>query len=324
MAEDLYKTLGVAKTATADEIRKAYRKIAKSSHPDLNPGDKAAEARFKAAQAAYDILGDADKRGRYDRGEIDASGQERAQQNFWRRYAEADEGGRYQSQSGYADFADVSDIFSDLFGRGAGRAGGTGGTGGTGGMGGGMGGGAGMRMRGQDRRYHLELDFMDAARGTTRRVTMPDGATLDVTIPAGVQDGTVLRLKGKGGPGRAGGDAGDALVELAVRPHKRFAREGDDIVLELPVTLDEAVLGAKVEVPTISGRVQMTVPKNSSSGDVLRLKGRGIKGKGGAGDQRVVLKVVLPDRPDAELETFLERWRESHGYDPRAELRRET
>jgi DnaJ-class molecular chaperone len=316
MAEDLYKTLGVARAATADEIRKAYRKIAKSSHPDLNPGDKAAEERFKAAQAAYDILGDADKRARYDRGEIDASGQERAQQNFWRRYAEADEGGRYQSQSGYADFADVSDVFADLFGR---RAGGGAGE---------TAGGARIRMRGQDRRYHLELDFLDAARGTTRRVTMPgsgpEAGTLDVTIPAGVQDGTVLRLKGKGAEGIGGGPAGDALVELAVRPHRRFARDGDDIVLELPVTLDEAVLGAKVEVPTIAGRVQMTVPKGSSSGDVLRLKGRGIKGKGGTGDQRVVLKVVLPDRPDAELEGFLERWREKHRYDPRAELRRET
>jgi DnaJ-class molecular chaperone len=313
MAEDLYKTLGVAKAATADEIRKAYRKIAKSSHPDLNPGDKAAEERFKAAQAAYDILGDAEKRARYDRGEIDASGQERAQQQFWRRYAEADEGGRYQSQSGYADFADVSDVFADLFGR---RAGGGAGETGAG--------GARIRMRGQDRHYHLELDFLDAARGTTRRVTMPEGGTLDVTIPAGVQDGTVLRLKGKGGAGVGGGPAGDALVELAVRPHKRFTREGDDIVLELPVTLDEAVLGAKVEVPTIAGRVQMTVPKGSNSGDVLRLKGRGVKGKSGAGDQRVVLKVMLPERPDAELEGFLERWREKQRYDPRTELRRET
>ena len=322
MAEDLYKALGVAKAATADEIRKAYRKIAKSSHPDLNPGDNAAETRFKAAQAAWDILGDPDKRARYDRGEIDATGQDRPQQQFWRRYADAGEGGRYQSQSGFADFADVSDIFSDLFGRAGAAGSGAGGT--------------RMRVRGQDRRFHLEVDFLDAVRGTTRRITMPGGgtggetgegpggATLDVAIPPGVQDGSVLRLKGKGAPGIGGGAAGDALVELAVRPHKRFTRDGDDIVLELPVTLDEAVLGAKVEVPTIGGRVQMTVPKGSSSGDVLRLKGRGIKGKGGAGDQRVVLKVVMPDQVDPELETFLKGWREAHRYDPRAELRRET
>jgi DnaJ-class molecular chaperone len=325
MAEDLYKALGVPKSATADEIRKAYRKIAKASHPDLNPGDKAAEARFKAAQAAWDILGDPDKRARYDRGEIDAAGQERTAQQFWRRYADAKEGTRYQSESGYADFADFSDIFSDLFARGAG-AGGAGGTAGAG----------RIRTRGQDRRYHLEVDFLDAARGTTRRITVPrggpgggpgagpGGATLDVTIPAGVQDGTVLRLKGKGAPGLGGGPAGDALVELAVRPHRHFVREGDDIVLELPITLDEAVLGAKIEVPTIGGRVQMTVPKGSSSGDVLRLKGRGLKTKTGSGDQRVVLRVVMPERVDAELEKFVKGWREKHPYDPRAELRRET
>jgi DnaJ-class molecular chaperone len=309
MAEDLYKALGVARTATAEEIRKAYRKIAKSSHPDLNPGDKAAEDRFKKAQAAYDILGDAEKRGRYDRGEIDATGQERPQQQFYRRYAETDGTRRYESESGFADFADVSDIFADLFGRG---------------RGGGAAGGQGLRMRGPDRRFHLEVDFLDAVRGATRRITLPDGAALDVTIPAGVQDGTVLRLKGKGAPGIGGGEAGDALIEIAVRPHSHFAREGDDIVLELPITIDEAVLGAKVEVPTISGRVQMTVPKNSSSGDVLRLKGKGVKHGRIAGDQRVVLKVVVPERADAGLERFLAEWREKHHYDPRAELRRAT
>ena len=323
MAEDLYKALGVAKTATADEIRKAYRKIAKSSHPDLNPGDKAAEARFKAAQAAWDILGDADKRARYDRGEIDAAGQERAQRQSWRRYADAKEGGRYQSESGYADFADFSDIFSDLFGRSGASAGSAAGRG-AGGAGGAEGGR--VRTRGQDRRFHLEVDFLDAVRGTTQRIAMGTGAapTLDVTIPAGVQDGTVLRLKGKGAPGLGGGPAGDALVELRVRPHRHFRREGDDIVLEVPVTIDEAALGARIEVPTIGGRVQMTVPKGSGSGDVLRLKGRGIKGKSGTGDQRVVLRIAMPERVDAELERFLTEWRETHSYDPRAELRRET
>jgi DnaJ-class molecular chaperone len=174
------------------------------------------------------------------------------------------------------------------------------------------------------------VDFLDAVRGTTRRITMGTttiaGAapTLDVTIPPGVQDGTVLRLKGKGAPGFGGAPAGDALVDLHVRPHKHFRREGDDIVLELPVTLDEAALGARIEVPTIAGRVQMTVPKGSSSGDVLRLKGRGLKGKTGTGDQRVVLRVVMPDRVDPDLERFLTEWRETHRYDPRAELRRET
>ncbi len=319
MAEDLYAALGVARTATAEEIRKAYRKIAKTSHPDLNPGDKAAENRFKAAQAAYDILRDDEKRGRYDRGEIDASGQERAQQQSWRRYADADPGthgaARYHSDAGYADFADVSDVFADLFERGRGRGGGGGRAGA---------GGEGLRMRGPDRRYHLEVDFMDAARGATRRLTMPEGGTLDVTIPAGVADGTVLRLRGKGGAGLGGGPAGDALVELAVRPHPRFRREGDDVVLEVPVTIDEAALGGRVDVPTIGGTVRMTVPKGSNSGDVLRLKGKGIARRGGAGDQRVVLRVVMPETIDAGLEEFLKGWRDAHGYDPRAALRRET
>ena len=309
MAEDLYAALGVARDATAEEIRKAYRKIAKSSHPDLNPGDKAAEARFKAAQAAYDILGDPEKRGRYDRGEIDASGQERAQQHYWRRYADADAGARYHSDAGYADFADLSDVFADLFGR---RAGG------------GAGGAEGLRVRGQDRRYRLEVDFLDAARGATRRLTLPEGGTLDVTIPAGVEDGSVLRLRGKGGQGLGGGPAGDALVELSVRPHPRFRREGDDVVLELPVTIDEAALGAKVDVPTITGTVRMTVPKGSNTGDVLRLRGKGIARAGRAGDQRVVLTVAMPDRVDDELAEFLAKWREGHRYDPREALRRET
>lgn len=312
MAEDLYAALGVARTATAEEIRKAYRKIAKKTHPDLNPGDSAAEARFKAAQAAYDILGDPEKRARYDRGEIDASGQERQQQG-WRSYADTAEGARYRSDAGYADFADLSDVFSDLFGRRAGPRGGPGGPGG------------GLRMRGQDRRYHLEVDFLDAARGATRRLTMPDGGTLDVAIPAGVEDGTVLRLRGKGGPGIGGAPAGDALVELSIRPHPHFRRDGDDIVLELPVTVDEAALGAKVEVPTVSGMVRMTVPKGSNTGDVLRLRGKGVARKGaGSGDQRVVLKVVMPDRVDPDLAEFLERWRKGRRDDPRAALRRET
>ena len=310
MADDLYAVLGVARDATAEEIRKAYRKIAKTSHPDLNPGDKAAEARFKAAQAAWDILGDAEKRARYDRGEIDASGQERAQQQFWRRYADAEEGGRYHSDAGYADFADLSDVFADLFGNRGGRTG--------------RGGAEGLRMRGQDRHYHLEVEFLDAARGATRRLTLPEGGTLDVNIPAGVEDGTVLRLRGKGGAGIGGGPAGDALVELSIRPHPHFRREGDDIVLDLPLAIDEAALGAKVDVPTISGTVRMTVPKGSNSGDVLRLKGRGVSRKGAAGDQRVVLRVVMPDGVDPELEGFLRRWREGHRYDPRERLRRET
>lgn len=173
-------------------------------------------------------------------------------------------------------------------------------------------------------RYQMEVDFLDAANGAMRRITLPNGNVLDVSIPAGIQDGATLRLKGKGGPGLGGGPPGDALVEVRVRPHPVFRREGNDIVMDLPISIDEAVLGGRVEVPTITGRVAMTVPKGSNTGDVLRLRGKGIRAAGQApgGDQRVVFKVVLPRRIDPELERFFATWREEHRYDPRAELRR--
>ncbi|WP_375565818.1 DnaJ C-terminal domain-containing protein [Oceaniradius stylonematis] len=307
MADDPYATLGVSGTASEADIRKAYRALAKELHPDLNPGNASAEDRFKKVSAAYHLLGDPERRKRFDAGEIDASGAERPEQQFYRRYADADGGGRYDSAAGFEDFADVSDIFADLF---SGRSSG----GRTGG---------GVKARGPDVRYHLDVDFLDAARGAKRRITMPDGKTLDLSIPPGISDGGTLRLKGKGAPGLGGGLAGDALVEVSVRQHTVFTREGDDIVVEVPITLDEAVLGAKVEVPTIGGRVNMTVPMGASSGDVLRLKGRGIRPKGRPpGDQRVVLKIVMPESVDPELETFMRDWRERHRYDPRQDLRR--
>lgn len=316
MSEDPYKVLGVKKDAAQDDIRKAYRKLAKELHPDLNPGDKKAEERFKKVAAAYGILGDPEKRARFDKGEIDASGAERPEQRFYREYAETPGGRRYRSRAGFEDFADVSDLFADIF-RGP--------TGPGGGPGGGPSGGARgeeaatMWARGRDFFYHLEVDFIDAALGAKRRIAMPEGPTLDVAIPAGSRSGAILRLKGKGGPGLGGGPAGNALVEITVRPHPVFRREGDDIVIELPITLDEAVLGAKVEAPTLTGRVAVGVPKGSSSGDVLRLKGKGVKPAGGpAGNQRVVLRIVLPDAVDAELQAFMAEWRKKHPYDPRA------
>ncbi|WP_108660191.1 DnaJ C-terminal domain-containing protein [Acuticoccus kandeliae] len=309
MNDDPYTTLGVTKSATGDEIRKAYRKLAKQLHPDLNPGDTEAEERFKAVAGAYQLLSDEEKRARFDKGEIDASGNERAPQyDFYRQYADADQGYRYARSSGYDDFTEGEDIFADLFGRGQGGGGGRG--------------GQRFKMRGQSVRYHLEVDFVDAAKGATRRVTMPDGNALDITIPAGIADGGTLRLKGKGGPGINGGPPGDALIEISVTPHKVFARDGDDIVVELPITIDEAIIGGKVEVPTIGGTVKMSVPKRSSSGDVLRLRGRGIHAKGKTpGNQRVVLKIVMPETVDPELESFMETWRESHAYNPRAKLK---
>lgn len=304
MAQNPYEILGVASDATHDEIRKAYRKLAKTNHPDLNPGDAAAADRFAEIASAYDILGDTEKRGRFDRGEIDASGNERPAPGYYRDYAEAPEGHPYASSAGYEDMGDMSDFFSDIFG--------------ARGRGGPAGGGANVRMRGQDVRYHLEVDFLEAVTGATKRVTMPDGKALDIAIPEGLTDGQTLRLKGQGGPGYGGGPAGDAYVEISVRPHPRFTREGDDIVLVLPITIDEAALGGKVEVPTTTGRVTLSVPKGASGGRTLRLRGKGVKKRGGGhGDQLVRLQIRLPDTIDDELAEFMEKWRAGHAYDPR-------
>jgi DnaJ-class molecular chaperone len=310
MAEDLYSILGVPKAASAEGITKAYRKLAKKLHPDLNPGDKAAEEKFKKVTAAYDILGDAEKRGRYDRGEIDASGQETPQQRYYREYAGGDDGARYRSTAGFEDIGAFSDLFGDLFGE-------------RGGMRGGRG-GARFSMRGSDAQYRLEVDLLDAVNGTKTRITLPDGGTLDVTIPAGVTDGQVLRLKGKGAPGIGEGEPGDALIEISVRPHPVFKREGNDIVVDVPITFDEAVLGGKIEVPTIGGRVFATVPPGSNTGQTLRLKGRGIRTRSGTGDQLVKLSVVLPEGIDDDLKNFAETWRETHRYDPRRKLKEQA
>lgn len=305
MAEDLYSVLGVQKTASAGEITKAYRKLAKKLHPDLNPGDTVAEDKFKQISHAYSILKDPEQRGKYDRGEIDASGQERPQQQYYREYAGGPEGARYHSSAGFEDIGAFSDLFGDMFG-------------GAAGMRGGRRGGGQFSMRGQDAQYHLDISFLDAVNGTKQRITLPDGGTLDVTIPAGVSEGQVLRLKGKGMPGLGEGSPGDALVEVGVKPHSVFKREGNDIVVDLPISFDEAVLGGKVEVPTIGGRVAVTVPAGSNTGQTLRLKGRGVKGKG---DQLVKLTVMMPETVDDDLKSFAEEWRKSHPYDPRGKLK---
>ncbi len=302
MSDDPYKILGVARDASQDDIRKAYRKLAKELHPDLHPDDKAAETRFKQVSGAYGLLKDSEKRARFDRGEIDAGGAERQEHQYYRHHAEADPGGRYSGHPGFSSQEDLADFLAGAFSQqGGGRR--------------------SMRMKGQDAGYALEVEFLDAVNGATRRLTLPQGGDLDVRIPPGIQDGATLRLKGKGGAGMGGGPAGDALITITVKPHALFRREGNDIVLDLPITLDEAVLGGKVATPTATGtgKVALTIPKGSSSGDVLRLKGKGVKpAKGTAGDQRVVLQITLPETVDAELEAFLESWREVHAYDPRA------
>lgn len=298
MSTDPYTVLGVKKDASAEEIQKVYRRLAKKLHPDLNPGNKQAEEKFKAVTAAYDLLGDPAKRTRYDRGEIDEQGTERPRQRFYRDFAEGAGGAHpYASDAGFADFG-ADDMLSEIFGR-TGR-----------------GGHANLRMRGQDNHYRMEVDFLDAVNGAQRQITLPDGAELKVTIPPGTADGQILRLRGKGGPGIGGGPPGDALIEVSVSPHPYFRRVGNDVVLELPITLQEAVLGATVEVPTVKGKVRLTIPPHSGTGKRLRLAGRGIAG----GNQVVELKLVLPSRHEPELSEFLKTWTPAHPFDPRKDM----
>jgi len=300
VAADPYETLGVKRDATQDEIRAAYRKLAKTLHPDLNPGDRAAEERFKTVAGAYDLLSDAEKRARFDRGEIDASGAERPQQRYYRDFQDFAAGEHpYSGAGGHADFADMDDLLGGLFGRA-------------------RGGRSQFRMRGADARYRLPVEFLEAVGGATKRITLPDGATLDVAIPPGTADGQVLRLRGKGLEGAGGGPAGDALIEIEVRPHRSFNRKGDDIELELPVSLHEAVLGAKLDVPTPAGPVRMSVPPGSNSGTRLRLKGKGApKPGGGRGDQYVTLRLMLPEGRDETLEALLRNWPAGERHNPR-------
>ncbi len=302
MADELYDLLGVSKDASSDDIRNAYRALAKKHHPDLNPGDKAAEETFKKIQAANEILSDPEKRRKYDAGEIDAEGNE-TPRNFYREYASSGGEHPYRSSAG---FEDIGDIFSDLFrGRGGARDGEN----------------VNIRMRGGDVRYTMEVSFLEAVNGTKKRVTMPDGKTLDITIPAGLNEGQVLRLRNQGMPGLGGGGAGDAYVEVRVAADPTFRRRGRNIHVDLPIALHEAVLGARVRVPTVDKAVTMTVPPGSNNGDTLRLKGKGVPGTGGrtAGDQIVTLRVQLPKKPDDELKSFLAEWAKSHSYDPRTE-----
>ena len=296
MAEDPYKILGVSRTASEDEIRSAYRKMAKELHPDLNPGDKQAEEKFKKVSAAFRILGDADLRKKFDRGEIDAGGQERPEAQFYREFS----GGRGGRADRFEENSSFSDIFGDLFGNA---------------------GGGGFGGRGEDIRYTLDVEFMEAACGAKKRIKLPDGGTLDMNVPAGVVDGQVLRLKGKGESG-LDGTKGDALIEIAIKSHEYFDRDGNDILLDLPITVYEAVLGTKAEVPTLTGRVTLTIPPNSSSGKLLRLRSKGVENARTkkTGDLLVRLKIILPENADDLLVKMMESWRDEHGYNPRKDI----
>lgn len=286
---DPYQILGVARGASDDDIRKAYRKLAKRHHPDMNAGRPEAAEKFKSIGAAHDLLSDPVKRARFDRGEIDADGNETGAgagfQQQQRRRAPPHAGNPQGGPGGFSA-EDLDALFGHSFGGGA-----------------------------RDATYNIAVSFREAALGTVRRLQLPDGRELDVTIPAGLRDGHVLRLKGQGRRGPAG-HAGDALVEVAVTPDRLFQRDGDDIVMELPITLREAVLGAVIEVPTLRGKVRLTIPPGSGSGARLRLKGRGI----GHGHQYVVLKPVLPPGEEPALAAFLDTWQPAHPFDPRAGL----
>jgi len=295
--KDPYDILGLGRASSDDDVKRAYRKIAKETHPDMHPGNAAMEQRFKEATTAYDLLSNKEKRGQYDRGEIDAEGNPKGGFGFNQANAESAGGFGFRG-------AGMEDIFSDLFGgaRGAAQRAGVG------------------RIPGADVRYTVRIDFLAAVKGVRRQINRHDGKSLNVNIPAGTEDGQTLRLKGQGLQGKNGGVAGDAYVEVSVDPHPFFKREKSDIELELPISIDEAILGAKIKVPTVNGPVTVTVPPYSSSGTRLRLKGRGVlapHGGGNAGDQYVRLKIILPEERDEQLEEFARNWTQTHNFDAR-------
>ncbi len=324
--KDPYDILGVPRTASEAEIKKAFRALAKKHHPDKHAGDKEAQKTFQEISGAYDILGDKDKRAQFDAGAIGADGNPRGfgasgaggfdpraggggfrQGNPFGNGGGFGAGGFDPRAGGFkfsfddhpgAESAGFEDIFENLMGarRGGARA--------------------SRAQKGEDFTAAVTVSFEEAVNGGTRRVVLQNGEQIDVKIPAGVKDGQTIRVKGRGGAGRGGGPNGDILLTVSVAAHPWMTRDGNDIRMDLPVTLKEAVLGGKVPVPTLTGTVSLTVPPNANTGTVLRLKGKGV---GGTGDLYVRLVVSLPDRPDEALKTFLEGW--EGNYDPRARMR---
>jgi DnaJ-class molecular chaperone len=319
--DDPYKILGLTKTASEAEIKKAFRQLAKKHHPDTHPGDTKAKQRFQEISAAYDVIGDKEKRAKFDAGEIDASGNARgfdprayAGQGGFRGnpFGGAPGGG----QGGDRDFHftwgaggqngdeqpgfSAEDIFAEILG---GRRGGA---------------RQPRAAKGEDFQIAVTVSFAEAIQGGTRRVMLQNGEQIDVKIPQGLRDGQQIRVKGRGGAGRGGGSSGDILIQAHIAPHPFITRDGNDLKMDLPVTLKEAVLGGKVPAPTLGGTVNLTVPGGSNTGTVLRLKGKGVPGPN-PGDLYVRLVVALPDKPDEALKNFTEGW--AGAYDPRAKMR---
>ncbi|WP_440978318.1 DnaJ C-terminal domain-containing protein [Sphingomonas pseudosanguinis] len=309
---DPYQTLGVSRTASEADIKKAYRKLAKELHPDRNKDNPKAAEKFSQVTNAYDLLNDKDKRARFDRGEIDGDGNPASPFGFGGGAGgprPGAGGGGFRQQFDFGgEGADMSDIFEGMFG-GAGRGGFSGGFGG-------FGGGRRQAPKGANIAYALKVPFIDAATLSPQRVTLGDGKTIDLKLPAGVETGTQMRLGGKGEPGLGG--AGDAIVTIEVSPHAFFTRDGDDVRLDLPISLTEAVLGGQVKAPTVERPVMLTVPKGTSSGKTLRLKGKGFHKKdGGRGDQLITLIIDIP-ADDAALQRFAAEW--TDGRNPRAAM----
>lgn len=317
---DPYDILGVKRDADADAVKKAFRKLAKKFHPDQNKDDPKAKEKFAEANSAYEILGDEVKRGQFDRGEIDAEGKPKAQGfGGWNGFggqaggarggragARGDEAFEFHFGGGGSPFgggAGASDIFSELFGAAAG------------------GGRARTRQtpKGEDVTASVAVPLLEAVKGGKVQVFLPTGRTLEVSIPAGIEDGKSIRLRGQGHPSAYGGEPGDALVTVRIAPHPLFRVDGRDLRADLPVTLYEAVLGGKVDVPTLDGRVELTIPPHSNGGRTLRLRGKGMPGAT-PGDLYVSLKIVLPEAPDAELEELMTRWKADKPYQPRKAL----
>ncbi len=312
MSKNPYEILGVSKTASDDEIKSAYRKLAKKHHPDLNPANKTAEEKFKNISRAYSFLSDKEKRAAFDRGEIDENGQPKWEgwgsagtgdgRQYYRDFASGPGGKRYYSSSHNINPEDLGEIFGSMFGGGA----------------------SGTdfndifkNQQSADVHYKLNINFLDAALGSKKQVTMPDGQTLNISIAEGIKEGQKLRLKAKGKK-LPDGRQGDAYVEIHITSHKTFKRKDNDIYTEVPIGINEAILGDTIEVETIHGPVKIKIPKYTDSGKRFRLKGKGIKG----GDHYVDVKIVIPNEVDEDLENAMKAWAEKHDYNPREEKRK--